>query len=373
MARATQVIETEEQPEADGLEGFQHPRHTNELFGHDTAEALLREAVANGRLHHGWLITGDTGIGKSTLAWRFVRYLLAAPSERAAAARGLDVAADTQASRQVRALSHPGLLLLRRPYNQKDKRFAASIPIDEVRRLRNFLSHSAAEGAWRAVIVDTADELNINAANALLKSLEEPPPRTVFLLVSSEPGRLLATIRSRCRTLQLAPLQREPLRRAVRQALSSSEIGEPDPSQWLTLERLAHGSVRSVLGLQSAGGLDLYERVVALITTLPAVDWTLVHALGDELGGNAAEQRFELFYQLLLDLVARLIRSAATGTGPDDEQVLANKLIGSQRLATFAELWERVARAKTDTLALNLDRKALILETMRDLETAARS
>lgn len=372
MARAPQSIEIEELPEADRLDGFPHPRQAVTLFGHESVEAMLCEAVAGGRMHHGWLVTGASGIGKATLAYRLARYLLAKPAEREAAI-GLAIAEDTTATRQVRALSHPGLLVLRRPYNLKDKRFPTSIPIDEVRRLRGFLSHSAGEGAWRVVIVDTADELNINAANALLKSLEEPPPRTVFLLISSEPGRLLATIRSRCRTLELAPLDREPLRRAVRQALATSETGEPDPSDWPTLERLARGSVRRVLALQAAGGLDLYGRVLKIVSTLPAVDWSAAHATGDELGGAAAEQRFELFFELLLDLVARLIRASATGAGPDDERALAARVVGAARLATFAELWERVARAKADTLALNLDRKALILDTVRELEAAARS
>ncbi|MEQ1712311.1 MAG: DNA polymerase III subunit delta' [Hyphomicrobium sp.] len=372
MARAPQHIEIDELPEADRLEGFPHPRHARALFGHDTVEEMLREAVAGGRMHHGWLITGPQGIGKATLAYRLARFLVAKPDERAAAP-GLAIADETTASRQVRALSHPGLLVLRRPYNLKDKRFPTTIPIDEVRRLRGFLSHSAGEGAWRVVIVDTADEFNVNAANALLKSLEEPPPRTVFLLISSEPGRLLATIRSRCRMLELAPLDRESLRRAVRQALAGSETGEPDPSDWPTLERLAQGSVRRVLALQAAGGLDLYARVLKLVSALPAVDWGAVHALGDELGGNAAEQRFELFFELVLDLIARLVRAAATGEGPGDEVALAARVIGPVRLATFAELWERVARAKADAIALNLDRKALILDMVRELEAAARS
>jgi DNA polymerase-3 subunit delta' len=157
-------------------------------------------------MHHAWLLGGRKGIGKATLAYRFARAALAHPSERQSDRASLDIAEDTRASRQVRALSHPGLLVLRRPYDDKGKRFAASIPIDEVRRLRSFLSHSAGEDAWRVVIVDEANELNVNAANALLKSLEEPPARAVFLLVSSAPGQLLPTIRSRCRALSFQPL-----------------------------------------------------------------------------------------------------------------------------------------------------------------------
>ncbi len=104
----------------------------------------------------------------------------------------------------------------------KAKRFATGIPVDEVRRLRSFLAHRAVADGWRVVIVDEANELNVNAANALLKSLEEPPTRTVFLLVSSAPGRLVPTIRSRCRTLTLQPLDDEALRAAATQALAAS-------------------------------------------------------------------------------------------------------------------------------------------------------
>lgn len=370
MARGPQAIDIEEAPEADRLDGFPHPRMAEAVFGHEAAERMLAEATLGGRLHHGWLIEGSPGIGKATLAYRFARYLLAHESERA---EGLAVAPASVAWRQVRALSHPALLVIRRPYNMKEKRHLASIPVDEVRRLRGFLSHAAVDGAWRVVIVDTADELNANAANALLKSLEEPPPRTVFLLVTSEPGGILPTIRSRCRVLGLAPLAREALRRAVRQALAASETGEPEPSAWATLEAIGRGSPRRVLAMLAGNGLDLHDRVTRLVASLPTVDWAGVHALGDELQGAAAEQRFELFYELLLDALARLVRVAATGEGSDTEREAAGRLVGARRLATFAELWETVARAKRDTLALNLDRKALILETVRELEAAARS
>ncbi len=373
MARAPQTIEIEELPEADRLEGFPHPRATKDLFGHEDVEAMLGESVAAGRLHHGWLIAGPDGIGKATLAYRFARHLFANPAERQSAT-GLAPGEATAATRQVRALSHPGLLVIRRAYNLKDKRFPATIPVDEVRRLRSFLALSAGEGAWRVVIVDSADELNVNAANALLKSLEEPPPRTVFLLVSSEPGRLLPTIRSRCRTLDLAPLGREPLRRAVRQALAASDrAGEPSPADWAVLERLARGSVRRVLALDAGGGLALHAWIETLAKGLPAVDWGAVHQLADELGGTAAEQRFELFFDLVLDALATWTRAAATERDGDDPHGIARRLVGPARLATFAELWERVARAKAETVALNLDRKALIIDTVRELEAAARA
>jgi len=369
MARGPAAAEIEAPPEADRLEGFPHPRETKELFGHDGAERTLAEALAGGRMHHGWLLAGRQGIGKATLAYRFARAALAEPEERTPGS--LAIAQETRAARQVRALSHPGLLVIRRPFDEKAKRFTASIPIDEVRRLRSFLGHRASGDTWRVVIVDEANELNINAANALLKSLEEPPPRTVFLLVSSAPGRLLPTIRSRCRMLPLQPLSSEALRSAATQALAAAGEDVPRETDWPPLERLAEGSIRRLLGLWRAGGLELHERIAKLTTDLPRVDWRLAHALSDELQPAAAQQRFELFFELLLNELGRLIRAQAAGEGRSEERELAAKLIGEERLASFAALWERIGRSKAETLALNLDRKALILETVGGLAAAA--
>jgi DNA polymerase-3 subunit delta' len=374
MARAPAVQAIEEAPEADRLEGFPHPRMTQRLFGHEAAERSLADAFRSGRMHHGWLLAGPEGIGKATLAYRMARFVLAGAEEREAPG-SLEVSSESAAARQVRALSHPRLIVIRRVYDTKGKRFPSTIAVDEVRRLKAFLSHTVERGVWRVVIVDSADELNPSAANALLKSLEEPPPRTVFLLVSSAPGRLLPTIRSRVRTLDLEPLESDALRRAATQAIAagSVEAARPSPSEWETLERLAGGSVRRLLLLHAGGGLELDQRISALVTRLPATDWGLVHALGDELAGGAAEQRFELFFDLFMDRVARLVRAAATGKGTGEDVALAGKLIGEGRLATWAGLWERVAADKAEAAILNLDRKALILEAFFRLEAAARS
>lgn len=377
MARAPAVQEIEPLPESDRLSGFPHPRHTVNLYGHEAVEHALAEEFLSGRLHHGWLIAGREGIGKATLAYRWARFALAEAHERDPFGQSLAIEDDTVATRQVRALSHPGLLLLRRPWDQKYKRFATSIPIDDVRRLRTFLGLRGAEGAWRVVIVDTADDLNPNAANALLKSLEEPPPRVLFLLLTARAGNILPTIRSRCRTLDLAPLGSDALRKAVRQALmaSSEDVTDamPAPSEWEALEQLSDGSVRRLLGLRGGGGLALAEKVNAVLRGLPKLDWAAIHALSDELAGTAAEQKFELFYDLLLGALERLIRAraGAGGANPDEAQ-LAARLISDGSLATWAELWETIVREKADTLLLNLDRKSLIMGTFIRIEAAAR-
>jgi DNA polymerase III subunit delta' len=373
MARAPAVLDTEAPPEADRLDGYPHPRETKALYGHDAAEAAFIGDFGKGRPHHGWLITGREGIGKATLAYRIARYVLADPSERDPFGQSLAIGDDAIAARQVLALSHPGLLVIRRPYDHKTKKHTSVIPVDEVRRLRSFLAHTAGEGAWRAIIVDSADELNISSANALLKSLEEPPPRAIFLLTSSEPGRLLPTIRSRCRTLDLHPLGTEDLRRAVVQAVSASESDAPGPQDWAKLVTIAGGSVRRALMLSGAGGLKLYERVRGIAAALPEVDWVAAHQLGDELSGTANTPQFHQFFDLLLDLVWRLVRAGVTGDAREEDAALAHRLMSSPRQPAFAEAWQAIIDDKADTLALNLDRKALILSSLARLEAAARA
>lgn len=376
MARAPAIAEVEDIPEADRLEGFAHPRETARLFGHDAAERELSGVFASGRMHHAWLLVGPQGIGKATLAYKFARFLLAREGERDMFGTSLDISPETSASRQVRALSHPGLLVIRRPYDFKMKRLRGEIIVDEVRRIKSFLSHTAEEGSWRTVIVDAADELNANAANALLKSLEEPPARTIFLLVSSSPGRLLPTIRSRCRTLVFSPLDGEALKKAVQQAIAAApDVGSdavPSPSEWPVLERLSGGRVRGVLSLKAGGGLELYNRIIRLVTALPKPDWAGVHTLSDELASPAAEQRFELFFELFAGLLSRLMRAKLSRETDSEEGKLAVRLIGDGALAPWAQLWETIGAEKALTLALNLDRKSLIIETFSRLERAAR-
>ncbi len=372
MARAPATQDIEVEPESDVLDGFPHPRQTDKLFGHEQAERDFAARLAENKLHHAWLLTGPPGIGKATLAYKFAKCLLASADERQVAAGSLDIPDSSQANRQVVALSHPGLLVLRRPYERKAKRFLTTIPIDEVRRLRSFLSHRASDAAWRVVIVDTADDLNVNAANALLKSLEEPPERMIFLLLSSEPGRLLKTIRSRCRKLDLSALSADDLKKATLQAFSAGGEDEPSENDLEKLLPLAQGSVRRLISLHHAGGLELSKKITDILTKIPATPWGKVHDLADQLAPAAVEEKYTLYHELFFDFLAKIIRSAATGAADGPESAIADRLIKPHHLASWAALWETLAREEAETRALNLDRKAFILGTIQRIEAAAR-
>jgi DNA polymerase III subunit delta' len=372
MGRAPPATEIEAFPEADRLDNFPHPRETRALYGQEAAQSVFADALSGGRMHHAWLLAGPVGIGKATLAYQVARAALAQPDERDLFGQGLAIEPECRTDRQIRALSHPSLFIIRRPYDPKTKRFSQIIPVDEVRKLKGFLSLSAGDEGRRVVIVDSADDLNPSAANALLKSLEEPPGRTIFLLMTSAPGRLLATIRSRCRFIAMAPLQESDLKRAATQALGA--IGKPMPEahDWEKLVPLAGGSVGRALILLDGGGLALQARIDQILGGLPKLDLKAVHGLTDEFQALAQDRKFQLFMDLFQSALGRLISAAATGEGEPRDTNLARRIIGPERLATFAELWETLAREKAETVALNLDRKSLILGSFARLEAASR-
>ena len=354
MARTATLQSEDAQPELDRLDGFPHPRETTALFGQSAAEEALLGAFADGRVHHAWLLCGPAGIGKATLAYRFAKHALAKQAERKPA----DLAIDDNASaaRQVTALSHPGLLVLRRPFDTKVKRFSSAITVDEVRRLRSFLGLTAGEGSWRVVIVDTANDLNPNAANALLKSLEEPPSQTIFLLISSEPSALLPTIRSRCRRLNLSPLGHEDLGAAAARAFQAASIEMPKADQWAHIVQLAKGSVRRALQFASDGGLASHAALTGALARLPVVDWPATHALADAMSGSANEQQFEMFCDLLLEMTGRI----ASESSRDN----------SRRAAHLIDFWSTFVKQRSEVDLLNLDRKAFILSAFNSLQQA---
>ena len=222
--------ESDDLPEADALPGAPHPRHATSLIGHKAAEQELLSAYREGRLAHAWLIGGREGIGKATLAWRFARFVLANPDPAAPAvreARDLSVEPGHSAARLLGQLAHPDFALIRREWQPATKRLASEISVDAVRLGLQVFQLSAAFGGWRIAIVDSAEDLNRNSANALLKMVEEPPQRSLILIVSHRPGQVLATIRSRCRRLRLEPLTADEIVEAVVEPRAPLERGRP--------------------------------------------------------------------------------------------------------------------------------------------------
>ncbi len=368
----------EERPEPDRAPGAPHPRHTERLFGQDAPAASFLEAFNSQRLHHGWLITGPRGVGKATLAWQIARFLIANPPDTGAMfapepANSLAISPDHPVAHRIAALSEPGLFLLRRGWDDKARppRLRAQITVDEVRKLRNFFALSAPGGGRRVVIVDAADEMNPNAANALLKLLEEPPEDAVLLLVAHQPMRLLPTIRSRCRELRLAPLGGEDLAAALAEAGAE---GEASPA----LLTLAAGSVGEALRLHALGGPDIYARLVAILSGAPRYDRPGALALANEVAPKAAAEKLQLTLRLIQTLLLRLARSGAglppeQPAAPDEPALLARLAPDAHAARRWAALEQELTARASHAVAVNLDPAALILDmVIRINETAAR-
>jgi DNA polymerase-3 subunit delta' len=345
--------------EPDRLPGAPHPRETAALFGQEAAEADFLAALDAGRLHHGWMIAGPRGVGKATLAWRIARALLAeAPGP------GLAMDPADPVFRQVAALASPRLLLVRRPWDDKTDRLKTAIGVDEVRLLNGFFRLSAADGGWRVVIVDAADELTPAAANALLKVLEEPPDRAVLLLVSHQPTRLLPTIRSRCRALRCRPLEPDELARAL------DAVGvAPDASV-----ALAGGSVGTALRLARGGGLELWGDITGLLAATP-LDRRRAVALAESCAGRDAGARYELALELIRLALARLALHGAGGAvapvGEAEARAMERLAATPVQARLWAETATRLGYRADQARALHLDPAQVILDALLGIDAAA--
>ncbi len=358
--RARDLVEAPD--ESDRFENAPHPRETFDLFGHLLAEQTLLNAFREGRLAQSWIIGGREGIGKATLAWRFARFLLAYPDPRlpqVERAENLHVPADNPAARRILSLAHSDVCVLRREWDQKEKRHFTEIRVDDARQIMGRFHQAAAEGGWRIAIIDCAEDLNRNTANALLKLIEEPPPRSLFLFVAHRPAQILATIRSRSRLLPLSPLQTEDVEKAIRGL--GGEWWELEDDEVRAAATRSSGSVRDALRLLGGDSLKLMERIDTLLQGLPEVDWKKVSQLAESVTKREATADFEAAVAAIFDWIDGQIR---TGAGPGGK--------GPSQLADYAEVWEKFARSVRETETYNLDRRALILTFFTDLATAVR-
>jgi DNA polymerase-3 subunit delta' len=333
-----------------------HPRETIDLFGHREAEAALLGAYRSGRIPHAWLIGGAHGIGKATLAYRMARFVLAHHDPLSATvqrADSLNVDPSDPNARRIAAEAHGGLLVLQRTANDKGV-MRTVITVDETRETIGFFGSTAAAEGWRVCIVDTVDELNPNAANALLKTLEEPPRQSLFLLVSHAPGRVLPTILSRCRRLPLRPLAKPDVIQAVSRATG---LAGNDPAL-LDAAEAAEGSVARALTLLGGEAVKLHQKTASLLAALPRIDPRELHALGDALGGSD-----KVALATFVDSIDRWVGARMRTEDPNADL---------PRLARLAEVWEKINRAARDTAEYNLERKPLVFSVFGMLAEATR-
>lgn len=353
-----------ELPISDGLEGFPHPRETRAVIGHHEAEQEFLNSFNSGRFHHAWLITGLKGIGKSSFAYRAARFLLSQDGNGGGLfgpPDSLDTPQDHPLEALLQAGSHPQLSVLRRRYDDKGKKLFKVIRIDDVRSLSSFFGLKPEGGGWRVVIVDSIDDMNIAAANAFLKILEEPPEQTVFLMLSHRPAGLLPTIRSRCRMLPLQPLEKEKVRDVL-----SPYADTISPEQMEILVTLSEGSPGKALLLQQAGGAEVFLSILQLFQSYPNFDPAKLHGLAD----NAAKKDGEALYRVLTELfpwwLSRLVRTVSTQFQQTeclpDEQACMARLINHRPVAFWVDIWEKSNHLVERADSINLDKKQVVLD-----------
>jgi DNA polymerase-3 subunit delta' len=314
------------------MAGLVHPRDAARLEGHEAAERAFLEALERGRLHHAWLLVGPEGVGKATFAYRAARRLLGARPEPGYGLLGADP--EDPVFRQVAGRAYPDLMVLERDAPEAKAR--KSIPVDEARALPEFFAKSPGRAAYRVAIIDSADDLNANAANAVLKTLEEPPVRGVLLLVSHRPGSLLPTIRSRCRRLVFAA---PPAEDAARWVAAAADVSLEAAAKLL---RMARGAPGRALRLAGQGALEIDAEARALVAQLPVVDASAAQHMADGFRGPEGAQRFAL----TMDRIAAALHDGAVGAA----------LEGRGALDREAEAWSLVSEAPGEADAINLDR-----------------
>ncbi len=345
------------------------PRANPDLLGHREAEIALRHAWERDRLAHGWLVTGPAGIGKATLAFRFARFVLAGGEGALASGAGLGIDPDHPVFRRVASGGHLDLITIERAVNENTGRLRGEIVVEQVRALRERLGRTAAEGGWRAVIIDPADEMNLNAQNALLKVLEEPPARTVLMLVCHRPGRLLPTVRSRCRQLPLRPLADADVNTLLARYASLDHVAGRTE-----VVRLAGGSAGRALTLAASGGAAVLAEIDDVLSGLAEADPAALFGLADRVGKSGAEGLFRLAADHLTDRLAERIRiaagaarSAETATG-----ATASPPHGRVGLDRWLELWDKSRGLLARTESANLDRRQVFLTLLLELREAVR-
>ena len=322
----------------------------NEIRGHDSAIALWDSALQGGRMHHAWLLCGQRGIGKASLARNFARRLLDIPEGN-----------DT-------VFAHPDLLVLEREWDDKRKRHKSFISVENVRRVSDFFAKSAARDGWRACIIDSADEMNLNAANALLKILEEPPRQSLFLLASHQPERLLPTLLSRCRRLRLNPLGNDEMLALLQQNYPNLSVEQHE-----RLLLLSEGSPGRAFALVESGGLELYTDMMSLFEGLPnRFDMSAAHVFADRLSALDQEKLYREFMELLRGFLERFVRASAGGGAlPVWETRLLEHLASDCMIDLWISVWEKIDGWLDDVERLQMNRKQTLLLAFAQIEAAA--
>ena len=316
-----------------------HPRLAPVLQGQEEAWSHFIAAFASGKPHHAWLLTGNRGIGKATLAYKIAEHVLSQSNP-------------AQTARWIASRAHPDLFVLERSFNDaKPRRLRQEIAVADARQMSEFFARTSASGGWRVAIVDSADELNTEAANALLKLIEEPPSKALILLVSHRPGRLLRTLRSRCRRLAVAPL---PTATTVEVLQALPLADKPGLEAQRTAATLSAGSPGRALELLNSAGAKAFDAFLKLKSLSGGAKFSVANNFSQR---QAAVADFETFTDLLLNWLAQeAVREAE-----------------SARSSGLALAHQQIATARGVVAGYNLDRRVAVLNALSAIEDALKA
>jgi DNA polymerase III subunit delta' len=331
------------------------PRERHRLVGHGQAELAVLEALRAHRLAHAWLIGGPEGIGKATFAYRMARFVLAGPDPfaRAAHASSLDIPAQEPVARRIAAGTHPDLFLLERTIGSSGK-LRTEIAVDDARRATSFLQTTSGEGGWKVLIVDAADELNRNAANALLKIIEEPPGRSLALIVAHVPARLPATILSRCRRLRLDPLAT----REIVEVVTDLPENEASESAIAEAAALSEGSVKRTLLLLEERAVEFASLTRDVLEASPQAWRAASLKLASRLGVRGGDATYDIVFDAVFEWLRERANRHAAHLDP--------------RAEGAARLWAEIETRKREADTYNLDKRALLLTSLKEVAELAR-
>jgi DNA polymerase-3 subunit delta' len=348
---------TEPLPDVDG---DHPPRFTRALVGHERPQRDFLDALQGHRLPHAWLLSGPEGIGKASFAYMVARALLSNPNPQTI--ESLSPVTDTPETQLIENSVHPDLYVLNRRYNLKTEKFRGDIRVEDTREMKKSFELSASRGGWRIAIIDSIDEMNKSGVNALLKLIEEPPEKCLFLIVCHNPGRVLDTIRSRCRSLSFGALDEGQLQQIIAGRLEGIDENEAAAAAFL-----ADGSAGRALLLAEMGGFDLYRDMVGVLEGLPQLDVEALHGLAGRFGARSEPASFRLFCYLFSGWLHRVVRAASTGQAfqpvfQGEAELVARLVSHDLPLEPALSLWEKVQHQVRQVEGLNLDKKQAILE-----------
>lgn len=363
---------------APSAQGLTHPRAMSFCLGHEAQEHHCLEMLAHNKMPHALLLTGLKGIGKATFAHRLAKYLLANPKGGAGdpaqdalfgaedipatKAENLDATPENKAVRLYVSGAHPDCKTVERAYDDAKNRYKDAVDVAEIRKIAPFLRMAASDGGWRIVIVDDADTMNRSAQNALLKILEEPPKKTLIILVAHRPGRLIATIHSRVQRLSFHPLADSHVAALLAQCETP-----PDEAQTAQLVAMAQGSIGNALDLWEEGGLDMLETVLACLKDYPTIDWKNIHKLTDPLTRAGQDKAYALFQQLsiklLMEATAAKARNQSLPSYLADNQGL-QKIRDKNTLPQLVQKTEDLQAHFSQSNHANLDKKQTLLHAI---------